>query len=66
MDFSFLDRGGVIMQGIELFVTATLCLASGGLRISAKNSCPSSAETNVLVRGQSMIILTFLKEDYYV
>jgi hypothetical protein len=59
VDFGFLDRGGVIMQGIELVVTATLCLASGGLRISAKNSCPSSAETNVLVRGQSMIVFNF-------
>ncbi len=54
------------MQDTELVVTATLCIASGGFHISTKNSCPASAGTSVLVCGQSMVILTFLKEDYYV
>ena len=54
------------MQDTELVVTAALCFAGGGFHISTKNSYPSSAGTSVLVCGQSMVILTFLKEDYYV
>jgi hypothetical protein len=54
------------MQDTELVVTATLCFASGGFRISSKNSYPGSAGTSVLVCGQNTVILTFLKEDYYV
>ena len=37
------------MQDTELVVTATLCFASGGFRISTKNSCPASTGTSVLV-----------------
>ncbi len=54
------------MQDTELVVTATLCIASGGFHISTKNSYPGSSGTDVLVCGQRMVILTFLKEDYYV
>ena len=49
------------MYSTELVVTATLCIASGGFHISTKNSCPASAGTSVLVRGQSMVILTFFE-----
>ena len=42
------------MQDTELVVTATLCLASGGFRISTKNSNPASAGMLVLVCGQSI------------
>jgi hypothetical protein len=65
-DFGFLNRGGVIMQDTELVVTAALCIAGEGFHISTKNSYPGSSGTSVLVCGQSMVILTFLKEDYYV
>jgi len=54
------------MQGTELVVTSTLSLASGSFHISTKISYPASAGTSVLVCGQSIIIVTFLKEDYYV
>ncbi len=56
------------MQNTELVVTATLCFASGGFHISAKNSCPGSAGTSVLVCGQYIIhnYISFVKEDYYV
>jgi len=56
------------MQGTELVVTSTLCLASEGFHISTKNSNPAFAGMLVLVRGQSVnsYFLTFLKEDYYV
>ncbi len=54
------------MQNTELVVTAALCLTSGGVRISTKNSYPASAGTRVLVCGQGIVILTFFKEDYYV
>jgi hypothetical protein len=63
---SFVNRGGVILQGTELVVTAILSFTSGGFHISMKNSYPASAGTSVLVCGQSTVILTFLKEDYYV
>jgi hypothetical protein len=43
------------MQNTELVVTATLCLTSGGVRISTKNSYPASTGTGVLVCGQNMI-----------
>ena len=43
------------MYSTELVVTATLCIASGGFHISAKNSYPGSAGTGVLVRGQNII-----------
>jgi len=50
------------MQDTELVVRATLCSSSGGFHISAKNSCPASAGTGVLVCGQGIIILTiFIK-----
>ncbi len=54
------------MQGAELVVTSTLCFTSGGFHVSTKISYPASAGTSVLVCGQSIIILAFLKEDYYV
>jgi len=54
------------MQDTELVVRAALCFASGGFHISKKNSCPGSAGRSVLVCGQSIVIVTFLKEDYYV
>ena len=54
------------MQDTELVITAILCLAGGGFHISTKDSYPGSAGTSVLVCGQSTVILTFLKEDYYV
>ena len=62
----FFDRGGVILHGTELVVTTILSFTSGGFHISMKNSYPASAGTSVLVCGQRMVILTFLKEDYYV
>ncbi len=63
----FFGRGGVIVQGTELVVTAILSFTSGGFHISTKNSYPASAGMSVLVRGQSFIIPKFfLKEDYYV
>ncbi len=61
-----LDRGGVIMQGTELVVKATVCFAKGGVNISTINSYPASVRMSVLVCGQSIVILNFLKEDYYV
>ena len=42
------------MQGTELVVKANVCLAKGGVRISAKNSYPASAGTSVLLCGQSV------------
>ena len=54
------------MQETKLVVRAALCYASGGFHISTKDSYPSSAGTIVLVCDQSLINLTFLKEDYYV
>ena len=54
------------MQDTKLVVTATLCFASGYYYISTKNSYPASAGTSVLVCSQSIVILNFLKEDYYV
>jgi len=42
------------MQNTELVVTATLCLASGGVHISMKNSNPASVGMSVLVCGQSI------------
>ncbi len=42
------------MQDTELVVTATLCLASGAVHISPKNSNPASAGMLVLVCGQSV------------
>jgi hypothetical protein len=53
-DFGILNRGGVIMQGTELVVRAALCFAVGFFHISMKNSHPGSAETIVLVCGQSI------------
>jgi hypothetical protein len=61
-----LDRGGVIMYDTELIVKATMCFTKGGINISMINSYPASVGMSVLVRDQSMVILTFLKEDYYV
>jgi len=49
------------MQDTELVVMATLCSASGGFHISAKNSHPASAGTGVLVYGQNLINLNFLE-----
>jgi len=43
------------MQDKELVVTATLCIASGGVRISTKNSYPVSTGAGVLVCDQNMI-----------
>jgi hypothetical protein len=45
------------MQGTELVVTWTLCLASGGFYVSKKNSCPASVGMSVLVCGQNAVIL---------
>jgi hypothetical protein len=53
------------MRGIE-FQVRTMCFANGGFHISTKISYPASAGTSVLVCGQSIVIVTFLKEDYYV
>jgi len=47
------------MQDTELVVAATLCLASGGVRISTKNSYPAFAGALVLVCGHN-IIRTYL------
>jgi len=47
------------MQNTELVVTVTLCLISGGIRISTKNSYPAPMRTSVLVCDQGTIILTF-------
>ncbi len=49
------------MQDTELVVTATLCSASVGFHISAKNSYPGSAGTGVLVCGQNLISFNFLE-----
>ena len=57
----FFERGGVILQGTELVVTAILSFTSGGFHISTTNSHPASAGTSVLVCGQSMVILTFFE-----
>jgi len=54
------------MQGTEFVVKATVCFAIGGVNISTINSYLASVGTSVLECGQSMVILTFLKEDYYV
>ena len=54
------------MLGTELVVTVTLCFASGVFHISTNNSYSASAGTRGLPCGQSMVILTFLKEDYHV
>ena len=56
------------MQNTDLVVNAVLCSASGDFHIPAKNSCPASAGTSVLVCGQSIYsyFQLFLKEDYYV
>ena len=62
----FSDRGGVIMQGTELVVKATVCFAKGGVNTSTINSYPASVRMSVLMCGQSIVILNFLKEDYYV
>ena len=43
------------MKETELVVTATLCSAGGGFHISKEISYPASAETSVLVCGQSII-----------
>jgi len=43
------------MLGTELVVTATLCFASADSYMSINSSYPASAETRVLVCGQSII-----------
>ncbi len=52
----FLIKRGVILQGIELVVTAILSFTSGGFHISTESSYPGSAGTSVLVCGQSTVI----------
>jgi hypothetical protein len=54
------------MQGTELVVKATVCFAKGGVNTSTTNSYPASVRMSVLVCSQSIVILNFSKEDYYV
>ena len=51
-----LDRGGVIMQGTELVVKATMCFAKAGVNIST---------TNPYLASVGMSVLVWPKHDYF-
>jgi len=64
--YYIINKGGVNIQSTELAVRVTLCFAKGGINISTINSYPAFVGMSVFVCGQKVVILTFLKEDYYV